>query len=284
MLREKQERLEIQEKIAILQKRSTQMGTDDTTSDDKYHQGLYGLREKDVVENLIKAEYTKQKTWVHPVSGRHETPAEREARMILYHLIITSLANFKSMYTGELVGDNYQIVRNVVKYGAPNSVRMKIDLTKRLGNYAKKTDQGYQEYELGLRTLCDELSAVGCPLQPTDMTLRLIVGMTADKRYDKETKEVSDRDESYSTCHHVFMQKAQSIGNLSSKVKTEEANAASNDGKEKGKGGKGGKGKGKGKGRGNGEGGRGGGRGGKAMALHPSETMAHTTPKFVMNS
>jgi len=82
------------------------------------------------------------------------------------------------------------------------------------------------------------------------------------------TKEVSDRDESYSTCHHVFMQKAQSIGNLSSKMKTEEANAASNDGKGKGKGGKG-KGKGKGKGRGKGEGGRGGGRGGKGDGSAP---------------
>ena len=89
---------------------------------DKHHRGLYGLRETDVVENLINAEFDKQKTWVHPVSQREESPSEREIRMILYDMIITSLQSFKSMYTGELVGDNYAIVRNVMKYGAPNSM------------------------------------------------------------------------------------------------------------------------------------------------------------------
>ncbi len=79
----------------------------------------------------------------------------------MYDVIITSLQNFKSMYTGELVGDNYEIVRNVMRFGAPNSMRMKIDLTKRLGNNAKKQDQGYQEYGLGLRTLVEELTTVG---------------------------------------------------------------------------------------------------------------------------
>ncbi len=58
-------------------------------------------------------------------------------------MIVTSLQHFKPMYIGELVGDNYEIVRNVVKYGAPSSMRMKIDLTKKLGNYARKADQGY---------------------------------------------------------------------------------------------------------------------------------------------
>jgi hypothetical protein len=112
---------------------------------DKHHRGLYGLREEIVIENLINAEYGKHKTYVHSRSGREESPAERESRMILYDMIITSLQNFKSMYTGELVGDNYAIVRNVMRFGAPNSMRMKIDLTKRLGDYAKKQDQGCRE-------------------------------------------------------------------------------------------------------------------------------------------
>ena len=109
------------------------------------------------------------------------------------------------MYTGELVGDNYAIVRNVMSYGAPNSMRMKIDLTKRLGNYVKKPDQGYQEYELGLRVLGDDLAAIGCPLTSADLTLRLIVGMTADKRYDKESKDISDRSEPYAVCNQIYI-------------------------------------------------------------------------------
>ena len=68
-----------------------------------------------------------QDEWV--LSGE-ETPSQREIRVILYDMIVTSLQHFKSMYSGELVGDNYAIVRNVVKYGAPNSMWMKIDLTK----------------------------------------------------------------------------------------------------------------------------------------------------------
>ena len=203
---------------------------------DKHHRGLYGLREADVVENLIQAEFDKQKTWIHPVSNREETPNEREIRMILYDMIVTSLQNFKSMYTGELVGDNYAIVRNVMKYGAPNSMRMKIDLTKRLGNYAKKSDQGYQDFELGLRNLVDELTAVGNPVSEADLTLRLIAGMLSDKRYEKECKEVSDQAEPYFTCHHVFMQRAQALGDLVTHKSREEANAATTDRKGGGKG------------------------------------------------
>ncbi len=51
--------------------------------------------------------------------------------MLLYHMIFTSVQNFKCICTDQLVGDTYAIVRNVVKYGAPNSVRMK----KKLVNY-----------------------------------------------------------------------------------------------------------------------------------------------------
>lgn len=173
---------------------------------------------------------------------------EREIRMILYNMIITSLQNFKSMYTGELVGDNYAIVRNVMKFGAPNSMKMKIDLTKRLGNYSKKPEQGYQEYELGLRNLVDELATVGNPVSSEDVTLRLIAGMMSDKRYDKESKEVSDYAEPYSVCNNVYMQRAMALGNITSKrkEKAEEANAADEPDKKggdgrRGRGGKGGK-------------------------------------------
>ncbi len=76
------------------------------------------------------------------------------------------------MYTGELVGDSFAIVRNVLRSGAPNSMRMKIDLTKRLGNSAKKQDWGYQEYELELRTLVEELATVGNPVSAADVILR----------------------------------------------------------------------------------------------------------------
>ena len=80
--------------------------------------------------------------------------------MILYDMIITSLAHFKIMFSGEAVGDNYAILRNVMRYGVPNSLRMRIDLTRQLGNYTKKPEQGYQEYELGLRNLVDQLAAL----------------------------------------------------------------------------------------------------------------------------
>ncbi len=90
-------------------------------------------------------------------------------------MIVTSLQIFESMY-GELVGDYYAIVRNVVKYGAPNSIcmRMKIDLAKKLGNYEQKQDQVYQDYALGPCVLVDKLAAVGNPLIEEMVTLHLI--------------------------------------------------------------------------------------------------------------
>ena len=271
-LRIQLERMEIRSRLAVLEQNAKVSATAAQTPTDKHHRGLFGLREEDVVENLINAAYGKQKTWLHPVSGREETSSEREIRMILYDMIVTSLVNFKSMHTGELVGDNYAIVRNVMKYGAPNSMRMKIDLTKRLGNYAKRSDQGYQEFELGLRNLVDELSAVGNPMPQDDITLRLIAGMMSDKRYEKECKEVSDQAEPYSTCHHVFMQRAQALGNLVSKKKDEEAHAAT----DRGGGGKGGKG---------GKGGRGhqgrGGKGGRGDHI-TRPTKQASCSKFLM--
>ena len=146
------------------------------------------------------------------------------------------------MFTGELVGDNFSIVRNVFKFGAPNSMRMKIDLPKRLGNYEKKAEQGYQDYALGLRVLVDELAAVGYPMKEDLVTLHLVAGMTNDKRYDKECKEVSDRAEVFSVCHKVFVMRAQALGNLTSKTKTEETHALTTHheggGRGKGKGGR----------------------------------------------
>ena len=50
--------------------------------------------------------------------------------------------------------------------------------------------------------------------------------MTIDRRYDRECKELSDRAESYSVCNNVFVMKAQTLGNLTSKLRTEEAHAA----------------------------------------------------------
>jgi hypothetical protein len=137
----------------------------------KHHQGLYGLREECLIEDLINMEFSKQKVYLHPVSNREETPVEREQRMILYDMIVTSLVHFKIMYSAEAVGDNYSILRNVMRYGAPNSMRMKIDLTRRLGNYSKKEEQGYQEYELGLRDLIDQLAAVGNPVPIEDIAM-----------------------------------------------------------------------------------------------------------------
>ena len=93
-----------------------------------------------------------------------------------------------------------------------------------------------------------------------DLTLRLIAGMTGDKRYEKECREVSERAESYSTCNSVFVQRAQALGNLTSTFKKkDEANALDTDTKGKGKSSKGGRGKGKGRGRG--KGGKGAGTG-----------------------
>ena len=52
--------------------------------------------------------------------------------------------------------------------------------------------------------------------------------MMSDKRYDKESKEVSDYAEPYSVCNNVYMQHAMALGNITSKrkEKAEEANAA----------------------------------------------------------
>jgi hypothetical protein len=122
-------------------------------------------------------------------------------------------------------------------------MRMRIDLTKKLGNYNKQTHQGYQDYELGLQHLSNDLCTVGMTMSQDELTLRLIAGMTSDKRYEKECREVSERAESYSTCNSVFVQKAQALGNLTSDHKQkDEANAL--EGKGKGGKGKGGRGKG----------------------------------------
>ena len=220
----------------------------------RVHTGLYGLREDSLVENLINTECDKHKVWTHPVSGREETPAEREVRMMLYDMIVTSLQNFMSMYSGEHVGDNYAILRNVMSYGAPSSMRMRIDLTMKLGNYHKKTHQGYQDFELGLQHLSNDLCTVGMTLSQDELTLRLIAGMTVDKRYEKECREVSERAESYSTCNSVFVQRAQALGNLTSTHRAKDEANALEESKSKGRGGKG-------KGRGRGKGGKGAGRG-----------------------
>ena len=74
-----------------------------------------------------------------------------------------------------------------------------------MGNYVKKPKQGYQEYELGLRDLIDQLAAVRHPVSAEDTVMRLIAGMISDKRYEKETKEVSDNMEPYSVCHDLFV-------------------------------------------------------------------------------
>ena len=136
------------------------------------------------MENLISAEFSKQKTYLHPVSHREETPVEREQRMILYDMIVTSLVHFKT-FSGEAIGENYAIIRNVMRYGAPNSMKMKIDLTRRLGNYVKKPKQGYQEYERDLRDLVDQLAAVRHPVSADNIVMRLIADMISDNRYEK---------------------------------------------------------------------------------------------------
>ncbi len=80
--------------------------------------------------------------------------------MILYDMIVTSLVHSKFMFSGEAIGDNYAILRNVMRHGGPNAMKMKIDLTRLLGNYVKKPEQGCQEYELGLRDLVSQVAAV----------------------------------------------------------------------------------------------------------------------------
>ena len=215
-----------------------------TAHADRAFTGLYGLRENNLVENLINTECAKHKVWTHPVSGREETQTEREVRMILYDMMVTSLQNFKSMYSGEHVGDNYAVLRNVMTYGAPSSMRMRIDLTKKLGNYSKQTHQGYQDFELGLQHLSNDLCNVGMTMSQDELTLRLIAGMTSDKRYEKECREVSERAESYSTCNSVFVQRAQALGNLTSTPKPKDEANALEEGKGKGGKGRGGRGKG----------------------------------------
>ena len=92
---------------------------------DKHHQGLYGLREEGVIESLIDAEFGRHKIYLHPFSNREETPTEREQRMILYDMMTTSLVHFKILFSGEAIGDTYVSVRNVMRYGAPNAMKMK---------------------------------------------------------------------------------------------------------------------------------------------------------------
>ena len=198
------------------------------TAEDKHRQGLYGLREEGIIESLIDAEFGRHKIYLHPFSNREETPTEREQRMILYDMITTSLVHFKIMFSGEAIGDTYAIMRNVMRYGAPNATKMKIDLTRMLGNYVKRPEQGYQEYELGLRDLISKLAAVKCPVPEDDIVMRLIAGMISDERYEKETKEVSDYLEPYSVCHDLFLRRAQALNNMTSNVKqkTEKTNTA----------------------------------------------------------
>ena len=74
---------------------------------------------------------------------------------------------------------------------------MRCYLTRQLSNYAKKPERGYQEYEIGLRDLIDQLAAVKHPVSAEDIVMRLIAGMISDNRYEKETKEVSDHMEPY---------------------------------------------------------------------------------------
>ena len=50
----------------------------------------------------------KQKIRTHPVSGKEETSSQREIRMLLYDMIVTSLQNFKLMCTEKLVGATMQ--------------------------------------------------------------------------------------------------------------------------------------------------------------------------------
>jgi hypothetical protein len=79
--------------------------------------------------------------------------------------------------------------------------------------------------------------------------LKSNAGMTGDKRYEKACREASERAESYATCNSVFVQRAQTLSNLTPTLKKkDEANALDTDPKSQGK--SKGRGKGKDKGRG----------------------------------
>ena len=72
LLRAELERAEIVGRMRELECSQRLVSLPMTQTTDRHHRGLYGLREEDVVENLIKAEYGKQKIFVHPVSGREK--------------------------------------------------------------------------------------------------------------------------------------------------------------------------------------------------------------------
>ena len=76
-LRAELERAEVMARIREFEFSQRLMSVPVTQNTDKHHRGLYGLREGDVVENLINAEYGKQRVFQHPVSGREETQTER---------------------------------------------------------------------------------------------------------------------------------------------------------------------------------------------------------------
>ncbi len=62
---------------------------------DRHHHNFFGFREDGVVENIINAEFGKQKSWVHSVAGMEETPSQREIRMLLYDMIAITLISAK---------------------------------------------------------------------------------------------------------------------------------------------------------------------------------------------
>ena len=214
-----------------------------------------GLRERWVATKMMDDARRVQKVWMHRTSRKQESPAQAEARMVLYSMLTRSLVKYPSFYRRECVGDNFKIIMNVLMYGTPNSRNMLLSLNKQLADHSKTKDKPYPQFELELRRLFEKLEGLKRPVRDEDKIIYLVQGMKGDGRYNRSVQDINARQLEYDQAHQLLMLNAQRIGDMHAKAKsntkpTPETNNTEDSGKQgrpntnankRGKGNKGGK-------------------------------------------
>jgi hypothetical protein len=186
------------------------------------HERPDGLRESWVVDNMVRDAFKKQKVWVHPTTGKRESPAQAEARMILFACIKRSLGKYPEYYQGETHGDNYKIVRNVMQYGRANSRVMIIECTKLLHDLTKTKDMSYPEYERQLTQLFTKLKQLERPVHKDDQVIHLTQGLSGDARYSRTVDTINERKMSYWQAHQLLLLTAHKMRDVTRKPKSKQ--------------------------------------------------------------
>ena len=189
--------------------------------------------------------YSQQgRVWVSPITGQREDDVQAQARMILNEMMKLSLKHYPSYYEQEVDGDNYCIVRNVLKKGTSNSMEMVHELRAKLESWKKTKDMPYPKYEKELRETFSQLEMLGETVTDMNKVFSLVNGMKGDYRYKHDVREALKSALSYERADGLFQLTAKRIDDMHP-IKKKKDNSLNNveqgskgGGKRRGKGGK----------------------------------------------